>query len=175
VLSPRIPYRTAWAVAQLDLAANDRILEIGCGSGIAVSLMCEHLHRGHVTAIDRSATAIRRATQRNETHIGTGRATFHQVDLADYWPTATRIRKSHFDKIVAINVSLFWAQPAALELLVARRMLTRGTGLHLVYQTAHLDRATRLAEATSDVLARHGFAAQVAIDPNSPLVHIGTI
>ena len=35
-----VPERVAWAVEMLDIAPDDRLLEIGCGAGQAVSLIC---------------------------------------------------------------------------------------------------------------------------------------
>ncbi|MGH9223125.1 MAG: class I SAM-dependent methyltransferase [Acidimicrobiales bacterium] len=69
-----------WAVELLDVAPDDRILEAGCGPGVATALVCERLTTGQITAIDRSAVAIDRAKARNPS----ARATFQQVDLAGF-------------------------------------------------------------------------------------------
>src|SRR5438045_7966862 len=58
--------RLIWAVEILDVAADDRILEVGCGHGVAVSLVCEQLGGGQITAIDRSPKMIELAQQRNQ-------------------------------------------------------------------------------------------------------------
>jgi predicted enzyme related to lactoylglutathione lyase len=38
-----VPERVAWAVEMLDVALDDRLLEIGCGAGHAVLLICARL------------------------------------------------------------------------------------------------------------------------------------
>jgi len=64
-----VPERVRWAVVQLSPGPDEQLLEIGCGPGVAVVLICERLAGGRIVAIDRSATAISRATQRNAEHI----------------------------------------------------------------------------------------------------------
>jgi catechol 2,3-dioxygenase-like lactoylglutathione lyase family enzyme len=80
--------RLRHVVEQIDIGPDDRVLEIGCGHGVAATLVCERLEGDHLTAIDRSAKMIQAATHRNTAHIGAGRAEFlvatlEGLDLGD--------------------------------------------------------------------------------------------
>jgi cyclopropane fatty-acyl-phospholipid synthase-like methyltransferase len=59
-----VPQRIRWAVEALAIEPGDRLLEIGGGPGVAASLICEQLTRGHLLLLDRSATAIERTRRR---------------------------------------------------------------------------------------------------------------
>ena len=67
----------------LDIRPGDRILEIGCGHGVAASLVCERLGDGRLTAVDRSAKMIDAAARRNAAHTDAGRAEFLAMKLEE--------------------------------------------------------------------------------------------
>src|SRR5215218_86995 len=75
--------RFVWAVDTLEVRPADRLLEVGCGHGVAVSLVCERLTTGTITAIDRSPKMIEMATRRNREHVEAGRAVLEAVALED--------------------------------------------------------------------------------------------
>ncbi|MFN2470239.1 MAG: class I SAM-dependent methyltransferase [Gaiellaceae bacterium] len=101
-MTDHVADRFVWAAQMLDVAPSERLLELGCGQGVAVSLICESLSDGPITAIDRSKSMIDQATRRNRVHIGRGRAIFVALALQDAAMIGER-----FDKAFAINVRLF--------------------------------------------------------------------
>ena len=66
--------RFVWAVETLAPDPADLVLEVGCGHGVAVWLVCNRLIDGQITAIDRSEKMIEMARRRNHEHIAEGRA-----------------------------------------------------------------------------------------------------
>jgi ubiquinone/menaquinone biosynthesis C-methylase UbiE len=93
-------------VEQLDIRPDDRVLEVGCGHGVAATLVCERLDGGHLTAIDRSPKMIEAARRRNAAYVGAGRAEFLVASLED-----VDLGERRFDKIFAIRVGLFHRDP----------------------------------------------------------------
>ena len=112
---------------------GDRLLEIGCGPGVAVSLVCERLQGGRIVAIDRSATAIDRATRRNAAHVAAGRAVFQTAALEALAPDDLPGGRDGFDTVFAMNVNLFWVRSPARELALIRSLLRPGGALYLFY------------------------------------------
>lgn len=149
-----VPERLRWAVETLDVAPDDQLLEIGCGSGVAVSLICDRLVGGRITAIDRSTTAIRQAAQRNLGHISSGRAAVRLGALAD-----SQLDSERFDKIFAVNVNLFWTRTPAAELALLKRLLRPAGGVYLFYESPGAARGAELAERLPAVLVAHGFGS----------------
>jgi trans-aconitate methyltransferase len=52
------------------MAPSDRLLKIGCGQGVGVSLICERLSAGSITVIDRARAMIEQARRRNRDRPG---------------------------------------------------------------------------------------------------------
>jgi SAM-dependent methyltransferase len=127
--TPRVPARVAWAVSQLSVDPADYLLEIGCGPGHAVRLICPLLTSGTITAIDRSSLQVSRARRGNARCIQAGRARIEQLALAD---AAAGLARG-FDTVFAINVNAFWTEPAASLPALRRLTGTRGRA-YLFYE-----------------------------------------
>ena len=146
--------RLVWAVDTLGVRPGDRVLEIGCGHGVAATLICERLgDAGEVLAIDRSAKMIEMAARRNAAHVAAGRARFdvaslHEADLGD----------ARFDKVLAVHVPVFSRGDPARELAIIREHLAPGGRLHLVDQPLDADAVEAVAERGAALFAANGFS-----------------
>jgi SAM-dependent methyltransferase len=144
-MSSKPSERFVWAVNTLALDPADRVLEVGCGHGVAVSLVCERLTSGRITAIDRSQKMIEMATRRNREHIARGRAVLKTAALekADFG-------NERFDKVFAFNVAPFWLQTEDALRIVRRHLASDGV-VYLFWDARHTQpgRARDLAERLS--------------------------
>lgn len=151
-MAASIPERLTWAVALLDVRPGDHVLEVGCGRGVAATLICEQLQTGRLVAIDRSAKAIEAARLRNAAHVEAGRASFRHAALA-----GADLAGERFDKVLAVNVNTFWLRAEA-ELAVLRRSLTPAGRLLLVYELPGPEKRTSVLTRARRVLEAEGFA-----------------
>lgn len=159
-MKPRVPERIAWAVELLDVHPDHRILEFGCGNGVAAALAADRLAggRGQVVAIDRSATAIERARTRTAHHVEAGRVELRCVDLAGF-----RGEPHTFDTAFGVNVNVFWTSPADAELDTLATALRPGGTLHLIYEGPPRAGPPDVGPAVAGRLESHGFAATVVV------------
>ena len=146
--------RFVWAVDTLEVHPADRLLEVGCGHGVAVSLVCERLTTGTIAAIDRSPKMIEMATRRNREHVDAGRAALEAIALED-----VDLGDRRFDKIFAFNVAPFWQQPET-ALGAVRDHLARDGAVYVFWDARHSApaRARGLGNDLADRLREGGFS-----------------
>lgn len=147
-----VPLRIRWAVEGLELSPGHRVLEIGCGNGVSCTPICTRIDAGHYLGIDRSEKMAAMARHRNAAWMACDVANFECIDAASLERAG-----ASFDRILAINVNLFWRQAdATLERL---RPLLMPTGrLHLVFEPPTAAQLDAIGRACSERLRRHAFA-----------------
>lgn len=147
--------RLVWAVETLGVRPGDQLLEVGCGHGVAVSLVCERLDGGRILAVDRSAKMIEMASRRNAAHAAAGRAAFQVAALHE-----AELGEQLFDTVFAIHVPVLLRDEPGRELDLIRAHLAPGGRFVQPFQPLDPAGAEATAERLAGVLSRHGFAVE---------------
>lgn len=107
-LSPRL----ASIVNALPLQSGLRILEIGCGTGVAARAIAGRIGDGHILAIDRSAKAIKQTTELSQDEISSGRMSVRQIAIEHF---SLEDGEPPFDLAFAIRVGALDGRHPELE------------------------------------------------------------
>jgi SAM-dependent methyltransferase len=173
--------RNRWAVDLLGLEPDDRVLELGCGPGVALAAIADRVIQGVAVGVDQSDVMIGQARRRNAAAVGAGRVELVRATVEDLLPvdgerSPARVHDGPlaepFDAALAVNNVAFWDQPE--ERLAALRELMRPGGRVAVVSQPRSAGAT--AETTraagtdlADLLDRAGYAevtsATLDLDP----------
>jgi SAM-dependent methyltransferase len=154
---PGLRDRQRWVVQTLAVGPADRLLEIGCGAGTATALLAERLRTGHILAVDRAASAVRQARERNAAHIAAGTVEVRHLDI-----TAADLPAGSFDRVFAVNVGLFWlATPPGLLDRIGRLLAPRGT-LYVLAERPTRAAVEAIAAQVAGALRERGFDAVTA-------------
>ena len=171
-MAARVAERLVWAVDTMVVDPEDRVLEIGCGHGVAVTLVCERLAGGKIIAIDRSAKMIEAATKRNREHIAAGKAELivAPVDEAE-------LGAQRFDKVFAVHVRSLWDRPRELD--IVRGLLAPRGRLYLFHQepgwvTGRKPR--QFTDRLTRILEENGFTvSDVVTGRTRPALSVGVV
>jgi ubiquinone/menaquinone biosynthesis C-methylase UbiE len=147
--------RNSRTVDLLGIRPEDRVLEVGFGPGLAVARAAELATAGKVIGIDHSELMVRHARRRNAKAIAAGR-----VELLLGSADAPPRFDGRFDKVMAVNVYMFWKDPVAV-LAGLRRVMNPGGVIALTLQPrrrgATADDTRAAAERMSASLRAAGF------------------
>lgn len=136
------PPRNLRALELLELGGSEDILEIGCGPGAAVEALGRAGHKGLITAIDRSDTAVQRAGQRNQQLVDRGRVAIVRMSTDQFLDDQNPLSTRRFDRIFSVNVNRFWTHPVAAETRAILQLL-KPNGIFLCFYEAPLHRERR--------------------------------
>ncbi len=109
-----------WAIALMDIQPTDHVLDVGCGSGVAIKLIAQIAVEGFVAGVDYSEEMVQQALRRNAAAVRAGRVEIKHGDVA-----ALPYDDESFDKIIATETFNFWPDPV-VNLQEVRRVLRPG-------------------------------------------------
>jgi SAM-dependent methyltransferase len=113
--------RSRWAVRLLAIQPSDRVIELGCGPGVAIAALANTAIRGQVVGVDHSPVMIRQARRRNRAAVRAGR-----VRLIISPVENLSISDGRFDAALAVNTVGMWPDPTVRLREIARLLRPRG-------------------------------------------------
>lgn len=149
--------RNLWTVGLLGIRPGDRILEIGCGPGVALKACAEQARMGLVVGLDHSEAMLAQAERRNRQAIERGQVQL-QLGGLNAIPTLAGL----FDKVFLVNVVQFLPDKAAAFRTFYEVMAPGGT-IATTYQPRHRNPtradAIRVADEIKGYMAAGDFEA----------------
>lgn len=143
--------RQAWIIDQISLREGDRVLELGCGHGVAASLLCDRLGAGTYLGVDRSAKMIAAASERNRRHVSEGRAAFQGSSVIE------SDLEGSYDWVVAIHLPVLDRGDPRDELAVIQPHMNPASRLCVGFQPLDTSALETAVERLSRVLDLNGF------------------
>lgn len=145
--------RSRWAVQLLDVRPTDRVIELGCGPGVAIAALAGRATRGAVVGVDHSPVMVGQARRRNRAAVRAGRVRLIQASVEN-------LPDGPFDAALAVNTLGMWPQPSA-RLRGIAGLLRPGGRIALVSQPrcvgATAATSASAAEELTDLLVDAGF------------------
>ena len=133
-----------WGLKAADIQLTDRVLDVGCGGGKAISRILEETRR-EVAGVDHSSEAVKTARSVNRAAVSSGR-----LRIVESSVESLPFRDGFFDVVTAFETTYFWPD-LQTGLTEIRRVLNRGGRLVIANEFA--DRAS--AGAWADRLNMH--------------------
>jgi SAM-dependent methyltransferase len=139
--------RNRWAVQLLDVRPTDRVIELGCGPGVAIAALAARATQGLVVGVDHSQVMIRQAGRRNRSAVRAGRVRVIHMPVERLSPD-----DGPFDAALAVNTVGMWPDPTA-RLREIARLLRPGGRIALVSQPRCPGATATTSAAAADELA----------------------
>ena len=122
-----------WGLKAAGIQLTDRVLDVGCGGGKAISRILEETRR-EVAGVDHSSEAVKTARSVNRAAVSSGRLRIVESSVENL-----PFRDGFFDVVTAFETTYFWPELQA-ALTEIHRVLNRGGRLVIANEFA--DRAS---------------------------------
>ena len=122
-----------WGLKAAGIQLTDRVLDVGCGGGKAISRILEETRR-EVAGVDHSPEAVKTARSVNRAAISSGR-----LRIVESSVESLPFRDGFFDVVTAFETTYFWPE-LQVGLTEIHRVLNRGGRLVIANEFA--DRAS---------------------------------
>lgn len=131
---------TDWGLAQVTIATDAAILDVGCGGGRTIGKLAARAAGGRVSGVDFSAGSVDASRAANAALVKAGRVEVKQASVSQLpWPDAT------FDLVTAVETHYYWPD-LPRDLAEVRRVLKPG-GTAVVIAEAYKGGSTYAVQA----------------------------
>lgn len=93
----------------MAIQPDDRVLEIGCGTGKLIKKMAKTITNGHIEGVDFSPAMVAIARKRNRKRIAQGAVTIAEGNFDE-----KAYPHERFSKACSVNTIYFWRHPESL-------------------------------------------------------------
>jgi ubiquinone/menaquinone biosynthesis C-methylase UbiE len=138
--------RARWTLSLLEIRPGDRLLDVGCGPGVALELALKDGRLASATGLDHSATVLEQARRRLASAHRSGR-----VELIEGSLNEPSLEGPRFDRICSMNVIQFLSDKAE-ALARLKSLLKPGGRLATTYQPRGSSPTREAAMAMAETL-----------------------
>ncbi len=118
-MAQKISERLQEIIDALPLEKGSRVLEIGCGTGVAARAITGREESIYVLAMDRSAKAVEQAIKSSEAEMSNGMLRFIQAKIEEFeWPE----QEPPFDFAFAVRVGALDGRHPEIEKAALKRI-----------------------------------------------------
>ena len=150
--------------------SNDRILEIGCGTGKLLNKLANTTNGDYFEGIDFSTTMVTLASKRNKKHLNNGKVRITEGDF-----DAHLFDEDLFDKVFTVNTIYFWEDPQKTAQKAASVLKPGGSFIvafedHKQLEQRNLNKdvfSIYTPEDVQSLLIDAGFSSEVRIESKS--------
>ena len=145
---------------------DDRVLEIGCGTGRLIGEMAKSIDRGYIEGVDFSDAMVATARRRNRDSIASGQVEITKGDFDEL-----EYECDCFDKVCSVNTVYFWPRPESTATRIADVLVPGGT-IALAFEDIEQLRNRNLSaevfrlyavEEIRELLANAGFSSDIDV------------
>lgn len=155
ILAAKNDYRNSLAVQKLDPNPGEKILEVGYGPGVTIQKIFNRCEDVFVAGIDISEVMLKQASKRNAKYINENKAVIKRGSVENI-----PFEDDYFDKVMGINVSLFFPSPVE-NFKEIKRVIKPGGMLIIVFQprmAKNVDEVIEKAEKLKSNVMEAGFS-----------------
>ena len=157
----------AFVYRLISVQPDDRILEIGFGTGKLIEKMAHHIKSGFIVGVDFSDTMVAIAQKRNKKHVGKSKVDLLRGDFDNM-----TFEDDYFTKVCSVNTLYFWPDPEHTAKKIADVLKPKGE-LALAFEDIEQLKQRNLSsdvfrlyslDAVKDLLRGAGFLNDISIE-----------